>query len=209
MKTNLSLFLKALIWSLVIMAILFLEVIDSNIHQRDLENKLIATQCTLINKEIETFSGRKHEEVYLPRYYVYYQVNGEQRSAYAYFDILKREGHDAKVNQPSLVPYLNRFENLKEYPCWYNPKNPDEVVMNILHGKISPDFEIDVIPFFFTFLMIVPALWLALYISYIRYSGLSKLTPIERLEFFYKTSRYPLKWLFGIAIKKMKKSKKK
>lgn len=85
------------------------------------------TLCAVVYKKLEqqpNLQPRATNLLYRPSILVFYTVNGKLYQAWTY-DILRQYG-DSKAVQQAL---LDRVQIGKNYDCWYDPKDPQKVVL--------------------------------------------------------------------------------
>jgi hypothetical protein len=83
------------------------------------------TKCVVIDKHRGEKAATENEPaMYLPEIRIRYTVEGVTRESETY-DVTKMYSADKQAVQAT----VDQFEVGKEYPCWYDPINPDTVVL--------------------------------------------------------------------------------
>lgn len=89
------------------------------------------TQCTIKETGVTNVMGSvrdNHRTLYLPTFYVSYKVNDQDRTTWARYTTI--DANDAaRANISEIQPAFELFRVNSSYPCWYDPKHPDMVVL--------------------------------------------------------------------------------
>lgn len=80
--------------------------------------------CRVTDRRIDAI---KHQDgpVYAPQFHLEYTINGKTYSPWANYEIT--DVHTSDRSRSEAI--LRQFEIGKEYPCWYDPRDPTRVVL--------------------------------------------------------------------------------
>lgn len=80
--------------------------------------------CRVIDRRIDEVD---HDDgpLYAPEFRVEYTINGKEYSLWAHYEIT--DVHTSDRTRSETI--LKQFELGKEYPCWYDPRDPSHVVL--------------------------------------------------------------------------------
>lgn len=81
-------------------------------------------RCVVLDKRLVEFPGRKANDTYRPELLIRYTVAGREYRVWAYDAVHASTG----LRGPN-ERILKEFTVGQEYPCWYDPADPSEVVL--------------------------------------------------------------------------------
>ncbi|RDI41706.1 DUF3592 domain-containing protein [Aquicella lusitana] len=87
-----------------------------------------SADCFLVSKKLNTRNYPKH--VYRADFLVSYNVNNVQYNRWAFGNGMDRSFSESKGEQEAI---LARYEVGKTYQCWYDPEDPQLVVLVMRH----------------------------------------------------------------------------
>lgn len=99
-------------------------------------DQFVEHTCVIVNKHLTVGHFGAGSE---PRFTIKYTVNGREFQATTYS---ANDSWGYKRQEAQAI--LDRFEIGREYPCWYDPKDPATVVL--VRGYTSMEYLIAIIP---------------------------------------------------------------
>ena len=109
--------------------------VNQSLRASRVKQDFIHTTCTVLDKRLDSHTSTHHHggrtsrsdvkiTSYRPEILIRYQVAGQDYDIWTY-DLMKY----ATSNRAEHQAVLDRYEVGGEYPCWYNPANPQEAVL--------------------------------------------------------------------------------
>jgi hypothetical protein len=111
----------------------------------------IPTQCTIVAQKM-TNTDESYGVGFRANFYVSYLAGGVSKNA-----AVAANGLDLTPvpDESSQQDYLNQYKVGQQYPCWYNPHNPDVAVLVLRHdwsaayALLPPSFVLLIVAFYF------------------------------------------------------------
>ena len=108
-----------------------LVLVNTTIPAFRARHKFVASTCRVLEKRIEETVSNSGSS-YQPDFHIEYHVNGRAYEAWTY-----EMPQLFTSDQTSSQAILDQFQIGREYPCWYDPHDPSQVVLVRSHGVFA------------------------------------------------------------------------